>query len=249
MPSATTITVPADRNGPPDSGNGGYTCGLIAHAAPSLGIASPALTVTLRKPPPLEHPIAGQRTNGQVQWAVGGILVAEAEPATLELNVPNAPTWQQVLEAKAAFDAEGFHHKHPFPTCYVCGPGRTPDDGLVLLPAPVPGMDLVAWPWHPRVELADTDGLVSTVELWSALDCPSGWVVWDYSSVHLLGRFTAQIHRRPAPAQDLIVGAWPLGRDGRKGHGASAVWTRDGELLAAATATWIAVPEAPKPPI
>ena len=30
--NASTLTVPARFNGPPDSGNGGYTCGLLAEA-------------------------------------------------------------------------------------------------------------------------------------------------------------------------------------------------------------------------
>jgi hypothetical protein len=37
--------------GPPDSGNGGYVCGLIA------GYLDGPAEVTLRKPPPLETPL------------------------------------------------------------------------------------------------------------------------------------------------------------------------------------------------
>jgi len=240
--TVTTISVPADRNGPPHSGNGGYSCGLMAQAIPAATV-----TTTLRKPPPLDHPIHGTATDGQVRWTVGDTLVAESAADTLDLTVPAAPTWQQVMDAKAAFDAEAFHRAHPFPPCYVCGPSRSPDEALVLLPAPVASTELVAWPWQPRPALAGADGRLATEELRAALDCPSGWSVWDYSSMHLLGRLTGSIYRRPEPGQDLIVGAWSLGREGRKGNAGSAIWTRDGECLAAARAIWIAVPEAPRP--
>ena len=45
------ITIPKRFCGPPDSGNGGYVCGLLA------GYVSGGSEVTLRMPPPLERPL------------------------------------------------------------------------------------------------------------------------------------------------------------------------------------------------
>ena len=42
----TSLTVPARFNGPPTSGNGGWTAGAVAEAAGTLG-AVPPLTVSL----------------------------------------------------------------------------------------------------------------------------------------------------------------------------------------------------------
>ena len=45
----TRIIIKSRFNGPPDSGNGGYVCGIVGSA-----IEGPSI-VTLRKPPPLER--------------------------------------------------------------------------------------------------------------------------------------------------------------------------------------------------
>jgi len=45
----TRIIIKSRFNGPPDSGNGGYVCGVVASA-----LEGPSI-VTLRKPPPLER--------------------------------------------------------------------------------------------------------------------------------------------------------------------------------------------------
>src|SRR5439155_15178742 len=58
--------------GPPDSGNGGYTCGLVA-----ARVDGPA-EVTLRLPPPLETPLTvAPGDGGSVRVLDGDALVAE----------------------------------------------------------------------------------------------------------------------------------------------------------------------------
>ena len=59
--------------GPPDSGNGGYVCGLIA------GYLDGPAEVTLRKPPPLETASDLERDgDGSVRVRDGQTLIAEA---------------------------------------------------------------------------------------------------------------------------------------------------------------------------
>ena len=59
--------------GPPDSGNGGYVCGLIA------GYLDGPAEVTLRLPPPLETPLAVERDgHGSARVLDGQTLIAEA---------------------------------------------------------------------------------------------------------------------------------------------------------------------------
>ena len=54
------LTIPSRFCGPPGIGNGGYVCGRIA-----AYVDGPA-TVTLRRPPPLDTPMAvEQRTRAQ----------------------------------------------------------------------------------------------------------------------------------------------------------------------------------------
>ena len=56
-PDITTV-LRLDRrfNGPPDSGNGGVTCGLLA-----AHVDLPVVQITLRKPPPLETDLSVRR--------------------------------------------------------------------------------------------------------------------------------------------------------------------------------------------
>jgi hypothetical protein len=222
------MIVPRRFNGPPDSGNGGYTCGLVA------GILGSVAEVTLRLPPPLDRELEVVRRDGRVEIRDGAALVAEAEPAVLELDVP-APVSVEEAEAASRHYA-GFTH-HAYNTCFVCGPQR--EDGLRVYAGPVEGRPgLVASPWVPpegvRPEL-----------VWAALDCPSGWAVDDFQREGvLLGRMAAEIARLPEPRQEHVVMGWRVGEDGRKRFAGSALLTVDGEVLARARSTWI-VPSAP----
>ena len=49
------ITIHRRFNGPPDSGHGGYVCGVIAD------LIGPCAEVTLRSPPPLDLPLRVER--------------------------------------------------------------------------------------------------------------------------------------------------------------------------------------------
>ena len=44
-----TLSIPAFFNGPPESGNGGYTCGRVAEL-----VDAEVVEVSLRSPPPLD---------------------------------------------------------------------------------------------------------------------------------------------------------------------------------------------------
>jgi hypothetical protein len=51
-----SIVIDGRFNGPPNSGNGGYVCDLLARSIKG------SAEVTLRKPPPLSRPLAVERT-------------------------------------------------------------------------------------------------------------------------------------------------------------------------------------------
>jgi hypothetical protein len=81
--------------------------------------------------------------------------------------------------------------------------------------------------------------------VWGALDCPS-YVpsMWnggrmDTGAISLLGRLTAERLREIEVGEKLAVVGWPLGREGRKRHTATAIVNADGEIAARAMATWI----------
>lgn len=132
--------------GPPDAGNGGYVCGLLA------AFLGGSVEVTLRRPPPIGRPLLSRATEGGLALLDGDELVAKSVPARLELNVPN-PVHSSDAR-KAARSYPGFA-RHPFPTCFVCSPQREEDDGLRICPGPVTGRNVVAAPWTPGQTLAN----------------------------------------------------------------------------------------------
>jgi hypothetical protein len=223
--------------GPPDSANGGYACGMAACA---LGVRS--AEVTLRRPPPLGEALRVERANDGVALLVGDEVVSEARPAPVPLDPPSPVGFDEAVRAAQTFDIEGYAARHPFPTCFTCGPSRPGEDGLGLFPAPIPRRaETVAWPWVPEASVANTDGVIEPTIVWAALDCPSGlaWLGEVGSDPAVLGRMRAVVHRRPLVGEHLVVVGWRIADHGRKLEAGSAVWSTDGEVLALNAATWV----------
>ncbi|SNT14340.1 hypothetical protein SAMN05421812_103371 [Asanoa hainanensis] len=207
-------------NGPPGTGNGGYSAGTFAALVHGAGVPE----VTLLKPPPLNVRLAADGSDvvdpdGQV------IATARAVPAF----EPVAPRVTIEAATDAATRYAGFT-EHPFPTCYVCGPERA--DGLRIFPGPVDGV--VAAPFTAPAE-------VTTETVWSALDCPGGWSVLSPGRAYVLGRMATVITEPPAPGSESVVVGMLSGTEGRKAAVHSALYDRDGRLLAHARATWLAI--------
>jgi hypothetical protein len=214
------MRIAARYNGPPGSGNGGYSAGLLATR---LGLA-PA-EVTLRRPPPLDTDL----TLRDGQALDGDQLIAEARPVQGPKPdlVPRVP----LSEAEAATARYAGLAEHPFPTCYACGTGR--DDGLGLRPGPVPG-GRTATPW-----LVPAD--VDEVTMWAALDCPGGWAVIAEGRPYVLGRIAAWVDAVAAPGDTCVVMGQYVRGEGRKAETLSTVYDPAGTPLAVARATWIAL--------
>ena len=218
-----TLTIAARFNGPDGSANGGYTCGRIAQ------LLDGSAEVTLRSPPPLERALLVERDGDGLSLLDGETLVAEAVASSVELDVPQAPTWEEAERGAARYP--GFA-EHAFPRCFVCGPERKPGEGLRVFAGPL-GDGRFAATWTPtevRPEL-----------VWAALDCPGAIAVgFPDRGETLLGRFAVTIDELPEPNERCVVLAWPLGEDGRKLFAATALFDEDGRSLAKARATWIA---------
>lgn len=253
--------------GPPDSGHGGYACGLVA-----TPLGPGPTQVTLRRPPPVGRPLQLSPEPDGVTLLDGEHLVAEAvlappfpdadrppsasreeagEPAATPDAAaasgerPAAVSWEEAETLAATFDVDRYEAQHWFPGCFACGPHRAPGDGLRLFPASS-GPDRTAWPWSPDPSLGDADGLVEPIFLWAALDCPTG-LVWYHEDppvpAHVMGRMTAVVQRRPRVGDRLVVGAWAISAEGRKRVAGSVVWDDTGEVLAESRATWIKLDE------
>ena len=134
-------------------------------------------------------------------------------------------------DAEAAAARYPWRDKHPYPTCFVCGPHRAEHDGLEIYPGPVADNAVYAAPWIPRAEFADADGVVRDEFVWAALDCPSGIVTTRLDDVGLilLGRLAAHLVKPVRAADPCVVQAWTFPRDGRKLPTASALFGPDGD--------------------
>lgn len=214
------ITVAARYCGPPTSGNGGYTAGLIATRLPY------PVAVTLRTPPPLDTPLRLRIEDKHATLCAGEVLVAEADPVQV-LAEPVAPV--SADQAWAAAQQFPGLTAHPFPTCYVCGPQRR--DGLGIFPGRLPDGRTAA-PWTVPAQVTEPT-------VWAALDCPGGWTIKLEERPAVLGRIAARIHTLPAPGQECVVVGEPRGRHGRKVQVATGLYGADGELLAHCEAVWI----------
>jgi hypothetical protein len=234
-PPATDDRIVVDRHfrGPPNSTQGGYACGLLAER-----VEGPCATVSLRLPPPLERPLALQEeSDGTVKMFDGDRLIGEGGPADLRLEVP-APVTEG--EARQGADASPWAHRHPFPSCFGCGPLRSQDEAVAIVTGPIPGRDVFAGPWTPLPEFAGDDGLVTPLFAWAALDCPTAApLASEEGTASVLARLTCRLLAPVRAGVPHTVLAWQIGHDGRKHRGGAAIHGPDGELCAYSEGLWI----------
>jgi hypothetical protein len=220
--------------GPPHSGQGGYSCGLVA-----AEIDGPAV-VSLRRPPPLERPLdLDRKADGLVALLDGEELVAEGRSATVELELPPVVTLQAAREARPR---PGILEKHPYPGCFGCGPDRAEGDALRMFAGVVPGREELACVWTPDRSLADANGDVAEVFVWAALDCPSGWAPAAAPPM-VLARLAARIDSPVRAGVPYIAMAWEQRREGRK-HFTACLLASDADgPVAVSEALWIELRE------
>ncbi len=231
--------------GPPNSGNGGYVCGVLAK-----DIEGPATSVLrARVPLDIDLELVADADGGAMMTDGQGALIGRGNSASLALEVPIPPSLSAARQAMAAYAA---HEMRIHPICFTCGPERAEGDGLRVFAGQIEGAPVghVACVWTPHAAFADADGLTQTEVVWAALDCPGffAWVAKEGRHGALLGTMTGEVIRRPRAGEDCIITAWPLAREGRKETAGVALFAVDGELLARGHQVWImSVPPAQAP--
>jgi hypothetical protein len=219
------VTIARRFRGPLTSANGGYSCGLLAGF-----VDAETVEVTLRRPPPLERQLAVDPVDGGANLLDGDNVVAEARPASLDVEPPAPVSRTDAEEAATRHVGVG---SPIFAECFVCGT-RDTGDALGIYAGPVPGREpLHAAPWTPTEP-------TSPEVVWAAIDCPGAYAVGaEGRGEVVLGRMTGRVHRIPAEGERCVVVSWPLGEDGRKLFAGTALFGEEGELLALARQTWI----------
>jgi hypothetical protein len=237
--SSRTV-IPARFNGPPTTANGGYSCGVLGT------LIGDSAEVTLRKPPPLEREliIEVDESGPHREWRLldEELLIATGRAAEPDVRVPEPPSFARAQAAEAAYVGYLGHH---FPTCFVCGPKRAQGDGLRLFTGRVDKQDLVASAWTPAASVGSEDGTVDPKVVWSALDCPTYFAgrMKGFGRYAVLGRQTAALRKPLRVGEPYLVVGWPIGMEGKKWEGGSALFSAEGELHAFARGLWVNIPE------
>mgnify|MGYP005847156989 CR=1 FL=1 len=225
--------------GPRNTGNGGYVAGLLARQ-----IDGP-VEVTLRRPPPLGRELRVVSGESSVDLYDGDSLIANAVAAPLHLELPSPP---KLGEARKAAERYRGRERHPFPACFVCGPQRTPGDGLRIFPGPMDdGSGSVAGTWECGEPLADAEGFVRPEFICAALDCPGHWACAEDSgdagdTVSVLARFHCETERALPAGSEVVAMAWPLACSQRHSEAATALFDGMGHLIGRARTVWVSVP-------
>ena len=209
--------MPSRFNGPPHSGNGGWTSGALATLlpAPRLAAASPVVQVRLSAPPPLDVPLQVAEREGSVTASDvhGPVATAAHVPDPFTGPAPEPVTWEVALDAETRYRGLA---DHPFPTCFSCGTAR--DDGLGLRPGPLLDRpDETACTWT-------TAGSVDVPVTWAALDCPGGWSVDLAGRPMVLGTMTTRLDAAPRAGQRHVVMGRVLRQEGRKAWTETALY-------------------------
>jgi hypothetical protein len=228
--------------GPPDSGNGGYSCARVARF-----IDGPA-GVRLHVPPPLGAVLEIREKTGQVELYCKDVLIATGRPATVELEVPKPPDFNQAQAASARY--RGFVN-HFYPGCFVCGPKREHGDGLRIFAGPVEQgtgpKGMVAATWIPDATLTDASGLVAPEYIWASLDCPGAYAFPEpQNGVLLLGELDVSINGRPRAGEKCVLIGWEISNEGRRHYTGTALFGESGACQAVGYATWFEVPFTPE---
>ena len=243
----TELLVPGRFNGPAASGNGGWTAGAMAGLVHDGDHAAgwPAVTVTLRRPPPLDTPVPV--ADGVASDDAG--VVAAAEVVDTALDAVEEVTGTEAAAARASYAGLT---THPFPTCFACGPDRAEGDGLRIFPGRVAddsgGRVRVASTWTPHPSHAedwhayvDDHRRASLPVTWASLDCVGGWAGDLVERPMVLGRMTARVDTLPVVGEPHVVVGGARGTDGRKTFTAATLYDADGRVVAVAEHVWIAV--------
>ena len=235
--TAGELTIDRQYNGPPDSGHGGVTVGLMAEL-----LGRGPVEVRLLAPPPLDVPLEvhpGDRDGSVVARRAGGDVATAwplEEPVVVEGFSPAAPG--EVEQAAARYLEKVDTDGHAFPTCFGCGHERG-NDALRQFTAVAPdGDSLAGFRYSGDGELPDWLTI-------AGLDCPSGWSVFTIEpsapTAAVLASMQCQVHQPTRAGVDYQVRGRMLGSEGRKHFSEVAMLDPDGRAVAAARTLWIEV--------
>ncbi len=270
-----TATFAEHFNGPPRSVNGGVAIGALACPAITLALrggvrhaVAARMAGRIRRPVPVETALrltAAAAHDGRVETSVhngsellisGAVEIAALDAQPSPGDVVQAPPVHLAADLRSmATLASGEpgpltvpDERHPFPTCFSCGPANP--RGLRIRPRTAGGRE-VASPWQPLPAYADADGVLAPAIIGGALDCSNAMALavahpemdGMRTLVPILAAYDMHILRLPpaAPWGGYTVVARATGVEGRKYRSVSALFDAAGAPYAVADTTWVAL--------
>jgi hypothetical protein len=224
--------------GPPDSGNGGYSAGLLA------AYLQGDVRVKLLAPPPLDVPLTVEVLAGKGRVLQGSKLILVAEETHLQWEQLPSPPAERLISHQRQ-QCRGFRD-HAFPNCFVCGPQRQAGDGLCIYPGPLE-QSVCGAIWEPdKFCLDPATGAVATPYVWAALDCPSAFPLLEpeqnqYLVPMVLGTLAVSIRSMPVCGSRYRILSWAKLIEGRKGTSRSVIYDGQDQAVAYAEALWISL--------
>ena len=212
------ILIDSRFRGPDDSGNGGYSCGVIAREH-----GGGELEVTLRLPPPLDEWLRLD-ADGRV-WDDHALVAEVREGSVGSLRRRRSPGRRQPRRRRPTSTRRSRS-------------ASSADMRATTGCTSMPGRSRVAT-WLRRPGRWQTDA-VGPEFVWAALDCPGAYATGVIGrGVVVLGRLTARVDRVPQAGERCVAVGWSLGSDDRKHGAGTALFSASGELLGIARAVWI----------
>ncbi len=237
----TELVIGARFRGPARSGNGGYSAGSLAALAPTDWRA---IAVRLSAPPPLDTAMTVTEDGELLVASLEGAEILRATRADPDLT-PVAPV--DAPTARAAEPAYAGLASHPFPTCFTCGTGREPGDGLRIFPGAL-GDGRAAATWTPHASVAadwheyrDATREAGHAVTWAALDCTGAWADDVGNRPMVLGTMTARLDSLPVVGVEHVIVGEARGASGRRRMTAASLYDDGGRLVATAEHVWVLV--------
>lgn len=228
----SVMTIDHRHQGPFGSANGGYVAGIVGDV-----LDGEPTSVRIHRPVPVDTRLEILRDEETATMRHDDVTVARGVKTGEEIPATRFVPMEDVAEA-----ADPHFDMGMFAGCFVCG--QDAPEGLGVKPKALPdGRFAVAWrPWESRHVKGE---LVETKYLRSALDCPGGFAALiTNQTLAVTGTLTSAVYFNPPSDRPLVAIGEATYAEGRKLGALSTIFTETGEMVATASAVWIAIPTA-----
>ena len=238
LAAVTAIRIPHRFEGPPGTGQGGYTAARVLDAIGGVG------SVAFRSPIPLEEDLSLDQ-QAHDHWTLS------ASTGVTVLDITRwEPTWATISPVSIA-DATAARHRfeysadnHPAHHCFSCGA----QSGSMQVHAGPLSDGRYGTDWTVPEWASGDDGVVDHAVAWAAVDCTAAWFVCGSGDQR--PAFTVQLAvevLEPLVAGETYAlvasqGDYPFEWNGRKRGACSAAFAADGRLMVRSRSFWVALP-------